>query len=482
MIRQLSNDKSGHWPIIASAVYLLITMIAFFREQWSIIAVPVAMVVILLAFFKPKYLLFSIVFLTPFSINLEELGRGEIAFYLPTEPLLFGFMILILLGQLHLQVIAKAVVRHPVSIAVYIYFAWLFITSLTSVQPIVSIKYLISRAWFIVPVFFAGATIFLNHRNIAKFLLLYLIPFIGIVIYTTLRHANYGFEEDPAHWVMEPFYRDHTQYGAVAAFFIPIVFGFVTRTKQSWEARFLGLLSLILLFVTLIYTYSRAALLSVVFAFGIWIIVKSRLSIKVLFSIGVAIGFILLFTFNDILLQLQKNRIDSSENLVENVESITNITTDASNLERINRWNSVFAMVKEKPIFGFGPGTYMFEYAPYQKSRDLTIISTNFGDVGNAHSEYLGPLAETGYPGLLIVLLLLSTIFFTAYRCYRRLPDGLPRHFLLFATLALVTYFSHGFLNNFLDSDKASVPVFGAMAIIVAIDIVSHERLQKKNL
>ncbi|MBK8505528.1 MAG: O-antigen ligase family protein [Saprospiraceae bacterium] len=177
---------------------------------------------------------------------------------------------------------------------------------------------------------------------------------------------------------------------------------------------------------------------------------------------------------------MQKNRIDSSENLVENVESITNITTDASNLERINRWNSVFAMVKEKPIFGFGPGTYMFEYAPYQKSRDLTIISTNFGDVGNAHSEYLGPLAETGYPGLLIVLFLLTTIFFTAYRCYKRLTDGMPRHFLLFATLALVTYFSHGFLNNFLDSDKASVPVFGAMAIIVAIDIVSRERSQKK--
>ncbi|MBK8505529.1 MAG: hypothetical protein IPL46_27030 [Saprospiraceae bacterium] len=275
MIRQLSNDKSAHWPIMASAVYLLITMVAFFREQWSIVALPVAMVVALLAFFKPKYLLFAIVFLTPFSINLEELGRGEIAFYLPTEPLLFGFMIVILLGQLHSQVIAKAVIIHPVSIAIYIYFAWLFVTSLTSVQPIVSIKYLISRAWFIVPIFFAGATIFLNHRNISKFLLLYLVPFIGIVIYTTLRHANYGFEEDPAHWVMEPFYRDHTQYGAVAAFFIPVVFGFVTRTRQSWEARFLGLLSLILLFVTLVYTYSRAALLSVVVAFVIWAIVKS---------------------------------------------------------------------------------------------------------------------------------------------------------------------------------------------------------------
>ena len=39
------------------------------------------------------------------------------------------------------------------------------------------------------------------------------------------------------------------------------------------------------------------------------------------------------------------------------------------------------------------------------------------------------------------------------------------------AMLGLVTYFSHGFLNNFLDTDKLSVPVWGFIAILVALDI-----------
>ncbi|MCB0686591.1 MAG: hypothetical protein KDC53_08700, partial [Saprospiraceae bacterium] len=78
--------------------------------------------------------------------------------------------------------------------------------------------------------------------------------------------------------------------------------------------------------------------------------------------------------------------------------------------------------------------------------------------------------------GLLTVLYLLACIFYTAFRAYHRLPDGLARHFLLFSTLALITYYIHGFLNNFLDADKASIPVFGAIAIIVAIDIVSQRR------
>ena len=473
MMRKDQSSTSYIWIIVASYFFLAISAWAYISEQWFIIALPVVLLIVLFSFFKPSYLFFAIVGLTPLSINLEELGRGEIAFYLPTEPLLFAFMILILLAQLHSKIVPREITHHPFSKALYLYLLWIFITSLTSTDPIVSIKFLIARLWFIIPIYFAGATIFLRLKNVPRFYLVYLIPFIGVVLYTTLRHASYGFEEDPAHWAMEPFYRDHTQYGTIVAFFIPIVFGFFTRNRQTWQVRMLSAIVLGLMGFTLIYTYSRAALLSVLFAFVIWFFVKMRTSIKVLLGLGLVLGLVAGLTVDELMVQLQKNRTDSSENLVENVESITNITTDASNLERLNRWNSVFAMSKERPIFGFGPGTYMFEYAPYQRSKDLTIISTNFGDVGNAHSEYLGPLAETGYFGMLTVLLMLFVLFRTAYRCYQRLPEGQHRHFLLFSTLALTTYFTHGFLNNFLDSDKASVPVFGAMAVIVAIDILS---------
>jgi len=38
-------------------------------------------------------------------------------------------------------------------------------------------------------------------------------------------------------------------------------------------------------------------------------------------------------------------------------------------------------------------------------------------------------------------------------------------------TLALISYFVHGLLNNFLDTDKLSVPVWGFMAILVVLDL-----------
>jgi hypothetical protein len=35
--------------------------------------------------------------------------------------------------------------------------------------------------------------------------------------------------------------------------------------------------------------------------------------------------------------------------------------------------------------------------------------------------------------------------------------------------LSMTTYFIHAFLNNFLDTDKAAVPIWGMCAIVIAM-------------
>ena len=175
--------------------------------------------------------------------------------------------------------------------------------------------------------------------------------------------------------------------------------------------------------------------------------------------------------WDNIIMSLEKNRQDSSNDLVEQLYSMTNISTDASNLERINRWNCAIRMFQEKPILGFGPATYMFQYAPYQISSEKTIISTNFGEVGNAHSEYLGALAESGLLGALSYLLILIAITATAFKIYHRAKEREIRRLAMAIFLGLSTYFVHGFLNNFLDIDKFSLVFWGFAAFLVALDV-----------
>lgn len=138
-------------------------------------------------------------------------------------------------------------------------------------------------------------------------------------------------------------------------------------------------------------------------------------------------------------------------------------------------------MFVDRPVFGFGPGTYMFQYAPFQKNDEKTIISTNLGEVGNAHSEYLGPLSEGGLFGSLSFVALLIASLYYGINLYKRIPEGdLMKQLVLGLVLGLITYYIHGILNNYLDTDKASVPFWTFIASIVALDIYHYPK--KKNI
>ncbi|MBL4594560.1 MAG: O-antigen ligase family protein, partial [Flavobacteriales bacterium] len=224
-----------------------------------------------------------------------------------------------------------------------------------------------------------------------------------------------------------------------------------------------------------------AAWVSLIAAFILFLTYKYRIKFKVLFSFGVLGLIMLALSWNTIMMELERNNQDSSDSLSEHVESISNVSTDASNLERLNRWSSAWRMFKERPVFGWGPGTYVFQYAPFQLSNEATIISTNAGENGNAHSEYIGPLAESGVLGSLSIILIIILVYYRGSLLYHRLPKGELKNVVLATLLGLLTYVVHGLMNNYLDTDKASVPFWGFIALIVAIDIYhSNESLESK--
>ena len=128
-------------------------------------------------------------------------------------------------------------------------------------------------------------------------------------------------------------------------------------------------------------------------------------------------------------------------------------------------------MFQERPLWGWGPGTYQFEYAPFQTSDLRTIISTNNADLGNAHSEYLGPLAEQGVLGLVGVLALLLVTCHLGFKLQRTLTGLEEKRLAMGLFLGLITYFVHGVLNNYLDTDNASAPFWGFLALLVVLDL-----------
>ena len=73
--------------------------------------------------------------------------------------------------------------------------------------------------------------------------------------------------------------------------------------------------------------------------------------------------------------------------------------------------------------------------------------------------------------GSLLVLTLVIVTVYCGIKTYSRCKNKTAKIMILGATLAFISYFVHGFLNNFLDTDKLAIPVWSLAALIVAIDV-----------
>lgn len=433
---------------------------------------PLALVAIYAAIFHQEFLFLALAFLTPLSVNIEEYVDG-FGLFLPTEPLLFGLMLILLMQQLQRKIIPSYIWRNPILWTVVAYLLWLVVTAITSTHPVASFKFILAKLWFIVPLLFFAPRIYEKRENVVRFLWALSIGMILIICYTLVVHASYGFGEKEGHWVMSPFFKDHTIYGALVAFIVPLLFGLYFSRKHSPLTQML-LISLIgINLLGLYFSYTRAAWLSIIAALMVLAAIKLKIRFSWIAGVVLLAGLALYFSWDQIQMEMERNKFEhTTEEFTERLKSATNVTTDASNLERLNRWSCAIEMFKERPVFGFGPGTYAFEYARFQDPENLTIISTNFGDMGNAHSEYLGPLSETGLPGMLLVMAFIAAIFYKGITLYQKWPseDREMRTILLAMIMSLVTYFVHGILNNYLDTDKASVPIWTIAAIFVAME------------
>ncbi len=458
--------------ILTNAYILLFAKDSFYLFNM----LPLAILVTVLAIFDIEKIMYLMVFSTPLAITLKELGYTEgFNLSLPTEPLMIGITAIYLLNELSFGITSRKILKHPITIIILVQLCWMFITTLTSELPVISLKFLISRTWFIVSCYFICTQLFKRNTTIIKHIMYYSVALAMVAIITTIKHAAYAFDEKIADWIVSPFYNDHTAYGAALAMYIPVMGSILFMKETSKLLRTTCLILLIIFIGSIIISYARAGWLSL--AVSICVLITLLLKIKfrtILITLSTII--ILFLTFQtEILMIMGRNNTDSDGDFIANVESMSNITTDVSNLERLNRWSCALQMFEDKPYLGFGPGTYQFLYAPYQKSSMKTIISTNFGDKGNAHSEYLGPLCEEGLLGAIVVVILVFTSMAMGYRLVYTVQNKTLKSLTIGVVMGLSTYFIHGFLNNFLDTDKASVPFWGFLAILVCIDVYHKE-------
>ncbi len=463
---------------------VLNTISIAFEFYWTP-ALPALAILSLLALLRLDILLIILVGLVPLSINYEDVVLG-MGLSIPDEPLIIGIFLLVIYKFIIDGEYDFRVFKHPITIVILINLSWILLTSFTSMEKIVSFKFFISRSWFITVFYFLAVVLFRKFEYIRYYLWAYIIPLGAVIIITLIKHSEDNFSQVTSFEIMAPFYIAHGIYAAAIAFFIPILllwilFGF--KLKFNFTTVLLSIFFLLLLTGGLILSYTRAGWISLAAAtlFGAAMVFRLRLW-HMLTVLGFVVALVMV-NFDDIFYQLYQNKQNSAEGFEKHLESVSNVRNDVSNLERVNRWAAAINMVKEKPLFGFGPGAYSFTYAPYQDPEFKTPITTAFGDQGHAHSEYLNPLAETGWIGLATFLALILVVF---QRGLRLVYYGRTFEIRIFSAgilLGLVTYLAHGLLNSYSEQDKIAVLFWGFIAMICALDLYHQnpENMEEEN-
>jgi O-antigen ligase len=394
---------------------------------------------------------------------------------------MFGIFLIFWIKILAEGGLDKRILKHPVTWMIFIHLVWYTITTFTSTMPVVSIKSTLARYCYISVFYFSLLYLFIKKQNIHKFLWAYLLPLLAVCIITMLNQASAGFTEQNAHIAMVPYYNDHTAYAAVIALFIPVIIALLFESKINRTLKTFIFIVAALLITAIVLSYTRAAWVALAGALGCLFIYLLKIKNWVVYSgIGLVVLTYALFHV-EITMFLERNDKTSSTDYAKHVHSIGNISTDDSNIERLNRWSCALRMFNEKPLFGYGPGTYMFQYGKFQKYSERSGISTNFAEGGGSHSEYLGPLSEQGILGPVTFILILAVLLQRTSTFLRRCSNRNTRVIAKGLVLGLVTYIIHGGLNYFLDTEKLAVPFWGFIACLVAFDIYYSEH-QKQEL
>lgn len=470
--------------IITTIIFILLMGDTIISNNSNVLATSLitffSFIIVFTAYFKPNFLCYLIIFLAPLSVNLDGLiNDSGLALSLPAEGLLGVLLVVTAIKAVGGLKFNKSILLHPITLILFTSILWMFISAFTSSIPAISYKRVILKSSFILGFYFVFAHLFITEQNRTKLFTLYGLGIIIPIVNSLITHSQFNFSQEQSFEMTEPFYEDHTLYGACIAFIIPFfILHLIQKIKQGaisiQTLFFIGLL--LLLVIAELLSYSRAAWISILGAFAFFALILLKIKPKYFLYTTTIIVVLVTLNFSNIYESIKAgDQKKNNDNIEQHLGTVTDLKSNASNLERINRWVCAYRMFSEKPLLGWGPGTYQFQYSKFQTDEFTTEISSNNGDRGNAHSEYLTYLSEEGIVGLFLFVLLIIYSIGSALNTLYKIEKHKNRIVLYGFLLGLITFYLHGFFNAFSDYEKMSVLVYGALAGIVASDITNNK-------
>ncbi|MDX5347599.1 MAG: O-antigen ligase family protein [Hymenobacteraceae bacterium] len=477
--RPLLQNLDRKMYMAFAAIVLFSVAASVYTQNQTYLAFPFLLIGGLVAILDYSFIFYILLFSLPFSMQTGL--PGGMSMDMPTEPLM-----LMLTGCFLMQVITGGIqierrfITHPLLLILLTMYVWAMYSALFSVSHVKSIKYLLAKIWYIVPFVLFTGTLIRSVKSIRKVWWTALGGVVLIVAYGSIHHTLLGLGFDTANDAYKPFFINHVIYAAMVALFVPVVFFEILLNKNNSLLRNLCIAILCLFLFAVITSYTRASWLSLPVAAIFFVVLRYRLTKKILVVAYVAVAAIAFyFIQNNNYLKYSpdyEKTIFNEGNLEKHLEA-TYKFEDVSGMERVYRWIAAVRMAGDHPIVGTGPSTFYPEYKRYTVRSFETYVSDN-PEKSTTHNYFLLQLAEQGLVGLLLFVTLISYLLILVERLYHRTKVQHYKYLVLGAGLSLVVTIFHLLLNELIEVDKIGAFFFICIAILIKLDIWTKEEVR----
>ena len=457
-----------------AAGVLLCLGLAAATGHWWVAALPALPALVWPLLTDVRWYFWLLLIMIPLGVEVSL--PGGVGTDLPTEPIAVALTgVLLLHAARHWRAYPAVDFAHPAALLLYVHLAWLFVTALASTIPLFSVKFFLSKLWY-VGAFFVAPVLFLRSpRRVLTFTHCLFWPLLFVAVQTLIRHASFGFSFADQYRTMAPFMRNHVNYAACLAVCAPwVVYLFWWRRRGRRAAGrgrdWLPWLVVPVWLAAVYFSYTRAAYVALVLAAGAYFVVRWRLlRPAVVLALVAGLGATVFLIRNDKYLDYAPN-FDTTiaHKQFDDLIAATYQLEDVSTMERFHRWVAGGNMVPYRPWTGFGPGTFVEQYPAYTNNNFRTWVSAN-PERSGIHNYYLMTLVEQGYPGLVILVLWLVVVLLYGERAYHRQRDPAARNAILAAVLSLIVIDAFQIINDLLETDKVGSLFFLNIAILIVM-------------
>ncbi|MCR8632409.1 O-antigen ligase family protein [Paenibacillus radicis (ex Xue et al. 2023)] len=461
-------DMRGGTSLTVKACFFILTMITSvvctFFPYYSLVILSFVLLILLILLIDSSKFSFVVIFLLPFSFQYAIQGVQALGIDFPTH-----ILIVFLLFKKIYEHKDKKIIVSKKDLLVLIFFLFSLLISLVNSQNIyVTLKAILRYSIYFFTIFLCFSDISMKRDNLKKLTWVIISSMLLLSIYCFYNLIIVGFDLNRSNEIGDPFFLERGSLAAFLSFGLTISFSLVLYKKSKFIQIFFVMICLWFSFIIII-TQTRGAWLGIIGFIVLHLIIERKRISKSLLTIFLLTSVVSILLFKLGLLDSFFHRFDS----------INNISTDGSNIERLNRWIAAFNMFKDHPIIGLGFQTYndnYFSYRDYNYSTGLQSEMTM-----GAHSEYLKLLAETGIIGALVFIYIIWITLkrgFLLSEMMGRTFEGLVVRGFLYGFL---TYVIHGSVNNFLQKDKISIMFFLAFTIISSFERIIRSQYNEKS-